>query len=232
MTTSERDKAASVRARYQGLVERIRASQDLSTEGRARQLAAAYLTTKNELATLHKQEQARVQNRAAELERRVFGPPAGVPDILSVRDAADRAAQIKKPEDARELLRRAEQNRDEVLARAVAQTALERGRQAILDKEVDAWDDTLRDFYGARPHLEQVLQEQGELERLQQPEPFSPFSIMRPSEVTEHALNTMRDAANVPADQPQDYRVQRDEHGRRLPSTPASGSLQPAGTGG
>ncbi len=230
--SSERDKAAQVRTRYQGLVERVRSSPDLSTEGRARQLAAAYLQTKAELTALRQQEQERVQRRAAELERRVFGPPVGVPDVLSIRDAADRAAQIKTPGDARELLRRAEQNRDEVLARAVAQTALERGRQAALPKEIDAWDDTLRDFYGARPHLEQTLQEQAQLERLQQPEVLSPYSLMRPGEVTEPALNAMRDAAKVSADQPQDYRVQRDEHGRRLPSTPASGSLQPAGTGG
>ncbi len=170
-----------------------------------------------------------MQSRAAELERRVFGPP-GVPDILSVRDAADRAAQIKKPDEARELLHRAEQNRDEVLARAVAQHALDRGRQAILKTDVDAWDSVLGSFYDSRPHLSQVLQEQAELERLQQPEVLSPFSIMRPFEVTEHAMNTLPVAA--PAEQPQDYSVQRDEHGRRLPSAPASGSLQPSGTGG
>ena len=75
--------------------------------------------------TLRRQEQERVAERVAELERQVFGPVrTGSGDAashaISVRDAQDRAARITKPAEARELLRRAEQSNDGVLARAIA----------------------------------------------------------------------------------------------------------------
>lgn len=194
-STSERDKAAEIQRRYSEQLQQIREARDLSDEGRRRQLAAAYASTRKQLDSLRKQEQERVAKRAGELEWQVFGPvrtaSGTASDAISVRDAQDRAARISKPAEARELLRRAEQNNDEVLARAIAQTALDRGRQAAIKQEVDAWDETLGAFYDARPHLSGVLQEQSELERLARPELIGPYSITRPTEVPSSALNSL-----------------------------------------
>ncbi len=75
---------------------------------------------------------------------------SGVTEAISTRDAQDRAALIKGPQDAAALLERAEQNGDQVLARAIARHAVEQSRVGLQGEQ---WGAVLASFVDARPSV-------------------------------------------------------------------------------
>lgn len=190
-----REAAERIRKQYLEEVATLRADKDLSDEGRQRRLADAYVRTKTELQKHAAAEREELTNRKAQLEQRFyrtsgshFGDAAT--RAISVRDASDRAAQIKTPQEAMDLLRRAESNGDEVLTRAVVRVALDRPASGI-QKTDDAWDDVGRAFLDSRPDLVPVAEELGQIERLTdgKRQIFSPFSIPAPYGVAPRFIN-------------------------------------------
>ncbi len=123
--------------------------------------------------------------RQRELEHRLFGLGGYGPDsathAISARDAHDRAGRLTRPQEAASLLHRAEHNGDQVLARAIAQHAVDQSRGAMTREIERAWDEVLGAFVEARPHLQNVVEELAQIERLSQPAVLGPFSLARPA---------------------------------------------------
>jgi hypothetical protein len=197
----ERETAERIRARYAEDVAEVRANADLSDEGKQRQLAGLYAKAQAELDRHAAAERELLAERTTTLERTMYGPPNTVSldpasYAISARDASDRAARLEDPTEALDLLRRADTNRDEVLARAIMRRAVERPRTGV-GRIDDAWDQVGEAFLDARPSMMSIAEELAEIERMGQRQIFSPFSVTRPRDVPTHQINT---AGNQTAD--------------------------------
>lgn len=125
----------------------IRSDASLSEAGKRQRLAGVATQVRREAEA----EIAKLAARVIDLDRDDAGKVLGVSGlqgdpaslVISRRDAADRVAQTSTREELQELLRRATRSGDEVLARAVAEKALE---------ELDA--KTMNQFLADRPLLD------------------------------------------------------------------------------
>jgi hypothetical protein len=188
-TTPERDEAAAWQQRYSAAAKRLQADTDLTPEARDRRLAQEWKTTRGALDRLQAKETARLTSRVRDLEVRLFGPThSEVTDAISMRDAQDRASQLLTPAEAAELLSRAEQNGDQVLARAVAQRVAAQSRQA-LGARAGEWDDVLGTFVDARPAVMPLVEELAQIERLTTRTVLGPFSLSAPHGIPQQLLN-------------------------------------------
>lgn len=192
----QREKAERIRGEYNKAAAAIRANNDLSDEGQRRQLAEAWVKTKKELDQLAATERAELATRRADLEQRLFGAKSlsGWTDTgglaISARDASDRAAQLTSPEEAANLLTRAEQDGDELLARAVARQCMTASDAAMTSAIAREWEQVAGTFIDARPSLMSTVQELAEIEVLSAPQVFSPFSIPQPTGVQPSDINS------------------------------------------
>ena len=189
----EREAAAQLQASYREKVQAIRDNPDLSAEGRQRQIADLYASTKAKLKSHREAERTKLDSRFRELEAELFVAPRPLMQdsatyAISVRDASDRAAQLQTPDDAQQLLRRALANRDEVLARAVVAHAMDKSNSA-LSSVAAAWEGVCGAFIAERPHLTRVVEELGEVEQMTQRDVFSPFSLPAPTDVPLAVIN-------------------------------------------
>ncbi len=196
-TTPERDQALRAQQRYVDTLNRIRNDRDLTDEARRRHAAEVWTATRKELDGLQAKERERLTKREQELERRLFGLAAGGLDAsaaISARDAQDRASRLSRPDEAAALLARAERNGDQTLAKAVAHHALLQSREAMTRDVEHAWDGVVGAFLDARPHMETVVDELAQIERLGQRQVFGPFSLGAPSGVHPSDLNAAHGA--------------------------------------
>ena len=190
----DRDAADQVRQEYTTQVEEVRTNLDLSSEGRQRRLADLYVKAQSRLQKLGAAEAERLTVRRISLERDLFGAKAAQRGLdvgahaISARDAADRAARVKSPDEAAELLRRAESDGDEILVRAIARQSSENSYTA-LGQQADAWDDVVREYLDARQDLMPVVSNLAEIERLTAAQVFSPFALPRPQGVSPVYIN-------------------------------------------
>ena len=125
-------------------------SGDLTDEAKRRHLAAAATNARRDLNAEIEKLAARVGRTDRGDAQAVFGvdglPGDAASLAISRRDATDRVASLDRGE-LRDLLHRATRSGDEVLARAIAERALE---------EVD--DKTLHQFCAHRPHLDSAVE--------------------------------------------------------------------------
>jgi len=127
--------------------EQIRSDGMYSDEARQWQLAVAYVQRRHRIDRELADKASRVVTVDRDDAGNVFGIKGLEGDqaslVISRRDAADRVAVVTDRGELRELLRRATRSGDEVLARAVAERALENQDPA-----------TMNAFLADRPHLE------------------------------------------------------------------------------
>lgn len=189
--TPERERAERIQQTYAATVARIRSDHDLTDEARGRRLAEAWRTTRAKLDELRTAEQTRLAKREQELERKLFGTGwlDGASEAISNRDAQDRASRLARSDEATRLLRRAEQNGDQALARAIAHHALQQSRQAPSPQASRDWDSVVGAFLDARPHTAPVVEELAMIERLGTRQVFSPFSLPQPNGVAPEHIN-------------------------------------------
>lgn len=121
-----REQMSRIRASLDNQVSQIRESRTLSDHGRKLEMAKALGEHRKKAAGLREQFGAEAKARRKELHQRLFGLPSGG-DVLAFRDAADRADQLSKAEDAQKMLERAELAGDSLLVRAITGRAHERG---------------------------------------------------------------------------------------------------------
>jgi hypothetical protein len=143
-------KADEIRGLYKQGLQQLRGQRNMHPEARRVEIARLYTTTQAALKQVQ-QEQAQADRETfTKLERQLWGyddvraSAIGSADRAAVdgtvRDAQDRAAQIKKPSQATRALAEAEQAGDKVLARAIAKRA----------HDMD-WDDVVADYLSSRP---------------------------------------------------------------------------------
>lgn len=145
--TEERRKAARNRERLAKETEHIQGQKNWSTAGKQAQLARARVKTIDQNTQLAAGDTARVTGGRDEIFRCLFGHTR--PDdsrIISVRDAADRAARIKTPDDAAKLMNRAELHGDTVLLQALARECA--GRRSPVEP---AWDGLFKTWAAQQP---------------------------------------------------------------------------------
>ncbi len=187
------DRVKEVRQGYERALDTLRADRDLTPEARAKRIAQAWQATSNEMARLRKQHaEAKVQRRQ-ELEQNLFGPrySYGATETDKVhlradyRSALDRAEQAKGPDEALDLLNRAELTGDTTLARAVAAVAASRG-----------YAKALNEYAARRPDVGETLDELSGLSDKRQAiaESFAFSAPPKPSEVT---FDIEREVRNV-----------------------------------
>lgn len=126
-TNEHRKEAERVASRYQAEIDEIELDRDLTEEGRARQKQEAYERAKAEMDRLRSAERQEAETVKAEAERALFALPAGASssDILSMRDATDRASNIGSPSELTDVMVRSLRSGDFALAKAVLARAFE-----------------------------------------------------------------------------------------------------------
>lgn len=130
---------------------RIRNDRTRTDEYKRWSLAIASRQVRNSVDQQLEQMASQVANADRRDAEKVFGvtdlkgDPASL--VISRRDAGDRVASINNPKELRDLLSRATRSGDEVLARAVAERALEMQHA-----------DTLHQFLADRPHLDDAVE--------------------------------------------------------------------------
>ncbi|MBN0039482.1 hypothetical protein JN535_04740 [Cellulosimicrobium cellulans] len=122
------DKIESIRRRYADKIESIRNDRTRTDEWKTAQLAKVYLNIHSLVEQAQARADATERETLRDAQHRVLGTVGLKGDsaslVISQRDAADRAANIKTADQALHLLGRANATGDQVLARAIAAVAL------------------------------------------------------------------------------------------------------------
>jgi hypothetical protein len=151
--------ADKVRDSAEAAYERTRGDRSLNSDARLARVAKTYVSTRDELQMMQGASGVNAQAALAAAKRNLFGTddlvrngsPADAAAIaVSYRDAQDRAARIETPEEAAELLARAEESGDELLARAVGAHVLARSPLHALGFG-GAFDGVAEQYLNARP---------------------------------------------------------------------------------
>ncbi|MFD5673678.1 hypothetical protein [Streptomyces sp. NPDC127040] len=188
---NKRDNIAST---YHQSMKRIREDRKLSEQGKRMRAAQVYSAAKAAMAEANKERSAEQANRWDELERKVWGEnlPFGASHAdraannMAMRDALQRATQLKTEGDAIRLLRQAEQTDDATLARAVAQQANEKD-----------WSDVLETYFESRPGKRDAFNEMCDIHRERttgRTVDSVAYSIARPVELSgmrDHAIEAL-----------------------------------------
>lgn len=154
--TPERAKAAKIRDRLACEVQHIRGQRNLTPQGRRARLAAAIVKAQGELATLRTDEAQRLAARRDELHGGLFGHVR--PDdnrIISIRDAADRAARLTSADEAAALMNRAEETGDTVLLKAVARECAGRSSNVL----ETGWHELFHQWAAQQPGATEAVEE-------------------------------------------------------------------------
>lgn len=139
-----------IRATYRAALGAIRDQRHVHPQTKQVEAARLYTQARRALAAARAELLDHDARRWDALERQLWGRAASMDgsDSVALRDAHDRAARIKKADEAARLLRQAEQTGDHVLAAAVAQHANERD-----------WYDVLSAYLDKRPAAAEVYDE-------------------------------------------------------------------------
>lgn len=157
--TRGQEKAEEIRAYYKRGLQDLRGARNMHPERRRVEIAELYTTTQSSLRQVLQDQVQADRDTFTKLERRLWGYDdirAFAADRATVdatiRDAQDRAAQIKKPEQAARALAEAEQAGDKVLARAIAKRA-----------DDNDWGEVVADYLSSRPGAAELYQQAGDI---------------------------------------------------------------------
>ncbi|MFI9610362.1 hypothetical protein ACIHCM_01400 [Streptomyces sp. NPDC052023] len=149
-TPAGQQRADEIRGLYKQGLQQLRGQRNMHPDARRVEIAKLYATTRDALKKVQREQVDTDRETFAKLERQLWGyddvrasaytTEARAAVDGTVRDAQDRAAQLKKPEQAARALATAEQAGDQVLARAIAKRA----------HDMD-WDGVLNDYLATRP---------------------------------------------------------------------------------
>jgi len=121
-----RDRAKRVQKLLTDRIAEIESDPNLSDEGKKSATSEAKLLSKDELTRLRAEEESAVNEALDQLERRIEGQVGySSTDIITFRDAQDRAERLKTSDEAERVLVRAIRSNDRTLAHAVFRRALE-----------------------------------------------------------------------------------------------------------
>jgi hypothetical protein len=157
----------AVRARATGLQRNLAAQRKsieadtrLSPEGKKEQVLAMAADARAAMAKLRAEEDKLVTDKLASLERTVMGSVGSLPsDVISYRDAQDRAERIESSDEASRLMARALRSGDKTLASAIAHKALDSGYREAYNAfaaENPANAEAAKDLAALRKHLDSL----------------------------------------------------------------------------
>jgi hypothetical protein len=158
------EKLRANRERYQRKLEQVRADNDLSLEGKARQLRPVFEEAKTLDTRLRGERMAELRAKVRTAEREAFAAPAlrgADPALLQLgyRNALDSVEQITDPNLLSRRLDRALLTEDKALAKAVAWRANEIGVDAVVRRYMDTDEAASRkwsDWAAAFAEVEQI----------------------------------------------------------------------------
>jgi hypothetical protein len=137
-------------AKYRGLVreciaasERILADQKWTAQAKRDELSRRHQVVLNQREQLRKAHHEELAERRAELHREAFGPRRQV-DLPAWRQAATSATSLEDEARALVSLAVARKAGDELWARALGATAVERGWPKVVEQYVTAYPDARR----------------------------------------------------------------------------------------
>lgn len=130
---STRDQLAQRASNYRARIAAIRADSGLSESGKRAALATAYEQAKDYATKARGKADESTASRQRQLEKSLFGlgPAANDSTIVAYRDAQDRVAQVKNPEQLGQLMERAFVAGDRTLLQAGFAHAWEQGRDPL-----------------------------------------------------------------------------------------------------
>jgi hypothetical protein len=135
--TKAAEKVTALRRENQQRLQAIRADRDISEEKKQRLIAKAYLDLKTALEGAQVERDSKTATKRSLLERRLYGLPerANASEMISYRDALDRANQIAANDEAASLalMKRAQVSGDDLLLRAVLAAAYERQQVDVIN---------------------------------------------------------------------------------------------------
>ena len=145
-----------IRDRYKRRFDKVRRDTSRTPEWHRLRLAELWLEMQAEVKQAREQATAAGEAHERSLHRKAFGVEGISGDsgalAISQRDAMDRVAQVETRDELIRLLNRATQSGDEVLARAVARQAFDRGDRDLLDT-----------YASIRPDAQSTLEKLGQV---------------------------------------------------------------------
>ncbi len=165
MPRSTDSPADKIRGRLTAELADIRSRKDLSEDGRRRQLARVRTRAEKEMRELARAEETTRETRRRELIKQLFENPTAydTSSTISYRDARTRAANLKKPDEAAQLLAEATMAGDRPLARAAAMRALD-GAMGDPTRS-DQWAAVVNEWAKSQPaSVDEALTELSELQ--------------------------------------------------------------------
>ena len=137
------DDAIAIRDATKAKFDAIRNDERLSPAGKQRLMAPHLLAMKKQLTDLQWKSDTYRDLRAKELKRATFGTP-GTDALTRMdhRDAVGRAAKVTDPREGEFQMRRALEHGDTIMAKALAQSAVDNGWRSALDLYTEAHPET------------------------------------------------------------------------------------------
>ncbi|MFI5803006.1 hypothetical protein [Streptomyces sp. NPDC051561] len=159
---SGQGKADEIRSYYKQGLQQLRGTRNMHPEARRVEIARLYATTQAALKKVQQDQLKADRETFAKLDRQLWGYDDVRANAYSsaeraavdgtVRDAQDRAAKLKKPDEAARALSAAEQGGDKVLVRAIAKRAHDM-----------SWDHIVDGYLSTRPTEAERYQQAGEI---------------------------------------------------------------------
>jgi hypothetical protein len=146
-----------IRESHNRQIEKIRARQDLTVQAKQVAMARVHQTTVAKLDAAHQADQQRYQQRAATLEKRLFGNrDLSGADAISARDARERVTQYTHPDEALAAYKRAQRDGDRDMMHALGSWAAD---QAVMPILGEAWRPLVEAHAEATPGYRENLEE-------------------------------------------------------------------------
>lgn len=155
-------RADEIHGYYKQGLQQIRGRRNMHPERKRVEIAELYATTRDALRKVQRDQVQADRETFAKLERKLWGyddvraTSPGPGADTAIRDAQDRAAQLRKAGDAARALQQAEQTGDHILARAIAKRAHDHD-----------WNDVVADYLSTRPTAADTYRQAGEIHQRQ-----------------------------------------------------------------
>ncbi|WP_052688613.1 hypothetical protein [Williamsia herbipolensis] len=127
-----RTQASNIVEHYSQTQAEVSADPNLTDVGKLEALAPLHEDVTAKVGALRAKEKAAIKHKRETLEKDLFGMNGGSSsDVVSYRDAQDRAARLTDPDEAQEVYTRALRSDDKILAQAILSRALDYNWHAI-----------------------------------------------------------------------------------------------------
>lgn len=133
---AHRAQANQVRENANAAIERIASRKDMTPEARRAAAARVYKPAREQIQQLLDQHVAKVNAHKQQLARKAFGSESAADPATAMmrRQARQQASALQDRRAAEDMLREAQFDGDNHLARAVARTAFENGWHDVVDQ--------------------------------------------------------------------------------------------------